>query len=114
MTMNNLIPYKKPIIKQNPIAVNAKEVIREIEIKHNGLYSLSQQGLDEFDSNKSKGKRIRPKTGKPQIYKSPRMQKFLDTDFISSNMSTKRLRAQSAFRTRSIFTNLELVQNVRV
>ena len=41
MTMNNLIPYKKPIIKQNPIAVNAKDVIREIEVRHNGLKSLN-------------------------------------------------------------------------
>lgn len=31
MTMNKKIPYKKPIIKQNPMTVNAKEVIKEIE-----------------------------------------------------------------------------------
>ena len=41
MTMNNLIPYKKPIIKQNPIAVNAKDVIREIEDRHNGLRAVN-------------------------------------------------------------------------
>ena len=34
------IPYKKPILKQSASSfVNAKGVIRELEMKHGGIYS---------------------------------------------------------------------------
>jgi hypothetical protein len=39
MTLNNHIPYKKPILKASPVVfVNARGVIHEIESKHGGLY----------------------------------------------------------------------------
>lgn len=37
-TMNKQIPYKKPVLKQSSIFVNARGVIHEIETKHGGLY----------------------------------------------------------------------------
>jgi hypothetical protein len=39
MTLNNHIPYKRPILKQLPCFVNAKGVLKEIEKNHGGLYS---------------------------------------------------------------------------
>ena len=62
-----------------------------------------------FDSGHSpKEKKIRPKTGKATIYKSPRMQKFLDENFITQNIRTNMMRPSSSYK-KSIFTNIQLV-----
>jgi hypothetical protein len=39
MTLNHHIPYKKPILKQTPVFVNAKGVIHDLEAHHGGLYA---------------------------------------------------------------------------
>ena len=38
MALNNLIPYKKPVLKSTPVFVNAKGVMHELEQNHGGLY----------------------------------------------------------------------------
>ena len=38
MTLNNHIPYRKPILKQSPVFVNARGVMQELDDKHGGLY----------------------------------------------------------------------------
>ena len=103
----NKIPYKRPVIKQMPFAVNAKEVIRELEEHGTGM-GMSYTGLD--NGNSPKEKKVRPKTSKPGIYKSPRMQKFLDENFITQNIRTN-VRPSSSYK-QSIFTNIQLVQNI--
>lgn len=39
MTLNHLIPYKKPVLKSTPVFVNAKGVMHELEVNHGGLYT---------------------------------------------------------------------------
>jgi hypothetical protein len=38
MTLKNHIPYKKPVLKQTPVFVNARGVFYEIEKDHGGIY----------------------------------------------------------------------------
>jgi hypothetical protein len=45
MTLNNHIPYKRPILKQLPVFVNAKDVLKELKEKHGGLYSTKTDPL---------------------------------------------------------------------
>jgi hypothetical protein len=39
MTLNNEIPYKRPILKAMPCFVNAKGVLDDINKNHGGLYT---------------------------------------------------------------------------
>ena len=48
MTLNNLIPYKKPVIKEMPCFVNARGVIKEIEEKHGGFYQNKDNESEEL------------------------------------------------------------------
>jgi len=47
MTLNNHIPYKRPILKQVPFFVNANSVLKELEEKHGGLYSTKSDSLKD-------------------------------------------------------------------
>lgn len=52
MTLNNHIPYRKPILKDCPLFVNAKGVMREIEKHHGGLYFTKGQSKDPEEIKK--------------------------------------------------------------
>ena len=48
MTLNQSIPYKKPIIKSMPVFVNARGVMQELEEKHGGLHTNKNNQKDEI------------------------------------------------------------------
>ena len=52
MTLNNHVPYKKPILKQNAVFVNAKGVIQELEQKHGGLYGTKSTTKNDLQQTK--------------------------------------------------------------
>ena len=43
MTLNNHIPYKRPVLKQMPVYVNARGVLQELKEKHGGIYSTKTE-----------------------------------------------------------------------
>lgn len=53
MTMNNHIPYKKPILKSMPAPanINAKGVIHELDKKHGGLYYIKYSSPSKLEIN---------------------------------------------------------------
>ena len=64
MTLNNEIPYKRPILKQLPTFINTKGVIKELDEKHGGLYHTKSSSKDLFSD---KGKSKRPMTSKAAL-----------------------------------------------
>ena len=52
MTLNNQIPYKRPILKAMPCFVNAKGVLDEIDRNYGGLYTTKQDTRPDIASIK--------------------------------------------------------------
>jgi len=51
MTLNNHIPYKRPVLKSLPYYVNARGVLQELNAKHGGLYSTKSDTLNTLNNN---------------------------------------------------------------
>lgn len=86
MTLNNHIPYKKPVLKQMVVFVNAKGVLHELEQKHGGLYS---------NTNRKKNDQIQM-----QLSQKKESLTIKQNHFIDSNM--KRIRSAKPGGLRSI------------
>ena len=62
MTLNNHIPYKRPVLKLMPCFVNARGVLRELKDKHGGIYHTKTEQNKEGNNN-SNISGSRPKSG---------------------------------------------------
>lgn len=67
MTLNNHIPYKRPVLKLMPCFVNARGVLQELKDKHGGIYATKtdqmNEGLGGNNTNSSTTNGSRPKSG---------------------------------------------------
>ena len=61
MTLNNHIPYKRPVLKSLPYYVNARGVLQELKDKHGGIYTTKTDLLND-GNGKSYGSKTRPKS----------------------------------------------------
>ena len=59
MTLNNNIPYKRPVLKSSPVFVNTRGVLQQLDRKHGGLYSTKYDPIKE-DLVVTKPKRANP------------------------------------------------------
>jgi hypothetical protein len=53
MTLNNHIPYKRPVLKSLPYYGNARGVLRELNAKHGGLYSTKSDTNNPLNNENS-------------------------------------------------------------
>jgi hypothetical protein len=58
MTLNSSIPYRRPVMKGTPVYVNAKGIMKEIEQKHGGLYSIRNDNLIDNNEESKEIKRF--------------------------------------------------------
>ncbi|CDW77723.1 UNKNOWN [Stylonychia lemnae] len=138
MTLNNNIPYKKPILKSMPVFVNARGVIQDLEQNHGGLHFLKNspnknkvevgqkekrvKNLNITNSNFIRKNLRRVHSAKPKKFRSllhsrnpssPIASRPLSPKSIQNTLSHSRFSRNFENSGGPLFSNLELKQSIK-